>query len=68
MNGILVTRNGLTTAIDPATTDDIKAAAPINSPTAKEPELFDIALKVLNTSGDPFPKAKNVTPALSMTE
>jgi hypothetical protein len=62
MNGTLVTRNGFITAIDPATIDAINDAAPINSPIANEPELLDMALNVLNTSGEPFPNAKKVTP------
>ena len=56
------TLNGRTNAMEPATTDVIKVAAPINSPMAKLP-LFDlIAAKVEKTSGLPFPKARNVTP------
>jgi hypothetical protein len=39
-------------------------AAPINSPIAKLPEFVFIAANVENTSGLPFPKAKNVTPAM----
>lgn len=56
------TLNGRTNAIEPATTDVINVAAPINSPIAKLP-LFDlIAAKVEKTSGLPFPNARNVTP------
>lgn len=56
------TLNGRTNAMEPATTDVINVAAPINSPMAKLP-LFDlIAAKVEKTSGLPFPKARNVTP------
>lgn len=40
----------------------MKAAAPINSPKAREPKFECIALKVENRSGLPLPKAKNVTP------
>jgi hypothetical protein len=62
--GAFVTRNGDTTATDPATTEVMKLAAPISSPIANDPDPCVIALKVLNKSGDPFPKAKKVTPAL----
>jgi hypothetical protein len=56
------TLNGRTKAIEPATTDVMKVAAPINSPIAKLP-LFDrIAAKVEKTSGLPFPNARKVTP------
>jgi hypothetical protein len=51
-------------AMEPATTAEIKEAAPISSPTASEPEPIFIAANVLNTSGDPFPNARNVTPAM----
>lgn len=48
--------------MEPATTDVMKVAAPINSPIAKLP-LFDrIAANVENTSGLPFPNARKVTP------
>jgi hypothetical protein len=48
--------------MEPATTDVMKLAAPINSPIARLP-LFDrIAAKVEKTSGLPFPNARNVTP------
>jgi hypothetical protein len=57
------TRNSLTNAIEPATTPVIKLAAPISSPTAILALLEPMAAKVLNTSGDPLPKARNVTPA-----
>ena len=67
-NGNLVTRNGLISAIDPATTKKMKLAAPRSSPIANELDLCVIALKVLKTSGDPFPNAKNVTPAFYYTK
>ena len=54
--------NGRTNAIEPATTDVMKVAAPISSPTARLPLLDFIAANVENTSGLPFPKARNVTP------
>src|SRR5437762_1443905 len=63
--GAFVMRNGDTTATDPATTEVIKLAAPISSPIASDPDSCDIALKVLNKSGDPFPKAKKVIPAFT---
>jgi hypothetical protein len=59
----LATLKGLTRAILPATTAVMKLAAPMSSPTAKLPLCVLMAAKVLNTSGLPFPKAKNVTPA-----
>lgn len=59
----LLTLNSRTRAIDPATTAEMKPAAPINSPTAMLPLLEPMAAKVLKTSGEPFPKAKKVTPA-----
>lgn len=56
------TLKGRTNAMEPATTDVMKVAAPINSPIAKLP-LFDrIAANVENTSGLPFPNARKVTP------
>lgn len=36
--------------------------SPTSSPIAKDPLPAPMAEKVLNTSGDPFPKAKKVTP------
>lgn len=39
-------------------------AAPINSPIASEPDPDDRAENVENKSGDPFPSAKKVTPAV----
>jgi hypothetical protein len=62
-NVCLLTLNSRTKAMDPATTAVMKPAAPISSPTAMLPLLEPMAAKVLNTSGDPLPKAKNVTPA-----
>ena len=56
------TLNGRTSAIEPATTDVMKLAAPSSSPIARLP-LFDrMAAKVENTSGLPFPNARKVTP------
>ncbi|CCF44005.1 hypothetical protein CH063_13549 [Colletotrichum higginsianum] len=49
--------------MDPATTAVMKLAAPISSPTAMLALFEPMAAKVLKTSGDPLPKAKNVTPA-----
>lgn len=49
--------------MDPATTPVMKLAAPINSPTAMLALLELMAANVLKTSGEPFPKAKKVTPA-----
>ena len=56
------TLKGRTKAIEPATTDVMKLAAPINSPTAKLPLLDRIAANVEKTSGLPLPNARNVTP------
>jgi hypothetical protein len=44
--------------------DILKVAAPINSPIAKLNVPWFIAEKVEKTSGLPFPKARNVTPAV----
>jgi hypothetical protein len=56
------TLNGWIRAMEPATTDVMKLAAPISSPMARLP-LFDLmAANVENTSGLPFPNARNVTP------
>ena len=60
----LATLNGLTNAIEPATTAVIKPAAPMSSPTARLPLCVLIAANVEKTSGLPFPKAKKVTPAM----
>lgn len=49
--------------MDPATTPVMKLAAPMSSPTAILALLELIAAKVLKTSGEPFPNARNVTPA-----
>jgi hypothetical protein len=59
----LLTLNSRTRAMEPATTAVMKPAAPISSPTAILPLLEPIAAKVLKTSGEPFPKARKVTPA-----
>jgi hypothetical protein len=56
------TLKGRTKAMEPATTDVMKVAAPINSPIAKLPLLDRIAAKVEKTSGLPFPNARKVTP------
>jgi hypothetical protein len=56
--------NGLTIAIEPATTAVMKHAAPISSPIAREPESAFMAANVLKTSGEPFPNARKVTPAM----
>lgn len=48
--------------MEPATTDVMKVAAPINSPIAKLPLFERIAANVENTSGLPLPNARNVTP------
>ena len=50
-------------AIDPATTADMKPAAPISSDRARPPLFIVMATKVEKISGLPFPKAKMVTPA-----
>ena len=60
----LATLKGLTSAIDPATTAVMNPAAPMSSPTARLPLFVFIAAKVEKTSGLPFPKARNVTPAI----
>ena len=64
MKLFLATLNGLTSAMEPATTAVIKPAAPMSSPTARLPLLVLIAANVEKTSGLPFPKAKKVTPAM----
>jgi hypothetical protein len=53
---------GLTSAIEPATTAVINAAAPMSSPIAKLPLFELIAANVEKTSGLPFPNARKVTP------
>lgn len=62
-NVFLPTLNSRTRAMEPATTAVMKPAAPISSPMAILPLLEFMAAKVLKTSGEPFPKAKKVTPA-----
>jgi len=64
MKLLRATWKGLMRAIEPATTAVMKPAAPNNSPTAKLPLSVLMAAKVLNTSGLPFPNARNVTPAM----
>ena len=49
--------------IDPMTTETMNDAAPSSSPIAKLPEFCRMAENVENTSGLPFPNARNVTPA-----
>ena len=49
--------------IDPTTHETMNVAAPISSPTASPPDPARMALNVENTSGLPFPNARNVTPA-----
>ena len=60
----LATLNGLTKAIEPATTAVMKPAAPNNSPIARLLLFVLKAAKVEKTSGLPFPKARKVTPAM----
>lgn len=60
----LATLKGRTSAMDPATTAEINPAAPMSSPIAKLPLCDFIAANVEKTSGLPFPKARNVTPAM----
>lgn len=47
----------------PTTTLTMKLAAPKSSPIAKLPAFARMAENVLNTSGEPLPNARNVTPA-----
>lgn len=49
--------------MDPTTQETINDAAPSSSPMAKLPESARMAEKVENTSGEPLPKARKVTPA-----
>jgi hypothetical protein len=63
MREALTTWKGFTSAIDPATTEVINAAAPISSPIAMLELLLFMAAKVEKISGLPFPSARNVTPA-----
>lgn len=58
----LSTLNSLIMAMDPATTAVMKEAAPISSPTASAALLDRMDMMVLNKSGDPFPRARKVTP------
>ena len=64
MKLLRATLKGRTRAIEPATTAVMKQAAPISSPIARLAEFVLIAANVENTSGLPFPKARNVTPAM----
>ena len=57
------TLKGRITAMEPATTDTMNDAAPINSPMARLPLPARIDENVENTSGLPFPNARKVTPA-----
>jgi hypothetical protein len=50
-------------AMLPTTTETIKLAAPMSSPIARPPEFAFIAENVENTSGEPLPNARKVTPA-----
>ena len=62
-NGPRLILKGLMMHIEPTTTDTMKDAAPSSSPIARLPESARIAENVEKTSGLPFPKARNVTPA-----
>jgi hypothetical protein len=46
----------------------IKQSLPTSSPIANDPLPAPIAEKVLKTSGDPFPNARNVTPVYAFIE
>jgi hypothetical protein len=48
--------------MEPATTDVMKLAAPINSPMARLPLFERMAANVEKTSGLPLPNARKVTP------
>lgn len=50
--------------VDQVSGDSLKVAAPNNSPTASPNVPPFNAAKVEKTSGDPFPKARKVTPAV----
>jgi hypothetical protein len=63
-NDLRLILNGFTIAIDPATTDVIKNAAPMSSPIARLPEPTLIAENVEKRSGEPLPRARKVTPAI----
>ena len=54
---------GLIIHIEPTTHETMNEAAPRSSPIAKLPESARMAENVENTSGLPFPNARNVTPA-----
>ena len=62
-NGIRSTWNGLMIHMDPTTQETMNDAAPSSSPIAKLPESARMAENVENTSGEPFPNARKVTPA-----
>lgn len=49
--------------IEPTTHEMMNDAAPRSSPMARLPESARMAENVEKTSGLPFPKARNVTPA-----
>jgi hypothetical protein len=51
-------------AIEPTTIDVMKLAAPMSSPTARPKVPWRTDTNVEKTSGDPFPNASNVTPAV----
>ncbi|KAH8110752.1 hypothetical protein DFH11DRAFT_1618458, partial [Phellopilus nigrolimitatus] len=63
MNGRAFTLNERMIHIVPATTETIKLAVPSSSRTASAPAPARTAENVLNTSGESFPNARNVTPA-----
>lgn len=50
--------------MEPATTAEMKHAAPINSPIARLAEFVLKAANVEKTSGLPLPNARKVTPAM----
>lgn len=58
------TLKGFTIAMDPETTDVMKNAAPMSSPIARLPLPTLMAANVEKRSGDPFPRARKVTPAM----
>jgi len=62
-NADLSTLKGRMMHMEPTTQVTMNEAAPNSSPTARLPVLVLMAEKVENTSGLPFPNARNVTPA-----
>ena len=62
-NGPRFMRKGLMMHIEPTTHETMNVAAPSSSPMARLPEFARIAEKVENTSGEPLPNARKVTPA-----